>query len=146
MQQLWAVIGFTPTTFELPPNDSSSGDGDKPMEDASKFPRAGQDTKTSPADQERFCGVNNFPLEMSEDAIMKFLEEHVTRDISKDTVSIMRYKKTISAIVTAGLTSEIVTAALNNIDFPTSSNYKFKSTNHPACLNETKNDMRNLYS
>ena len=119
MKQLWAEIRFTPTSFELP--ESDDGEGDKPIADSSNFQRLAKVNKTSQEDKERYCGlrINNLPLAMTEENIMKFLTDHVASDISKDKVNIIRYKKTTSALVLAGLSSEVVSEALSNIDFTT---------------------------
>ena len=95
MKHLWAEIGFNPTSFELP--DSDDADGDKHIAEGQNFQRPVQVAKSSDLEKERYSGIriNNFPLEATEDEIVKFLKEHVTDEINKDVVNIMRYKNHI---------------------------------------------------
>ena len=122
MRELWSKIGFNPTSFELP--DIVEGEGDKPIVDMKNFQRPAPENVKTQADIDRYCGlrINNLPLSLSDEDIIKFLVEQVDTSINKEVVNIMNYKKTKSAIISAGLSSETVTKVLEKIDFTTSRN------------------------
>ena len=122
MRKIWSEIGFCPTSFELP--DSVEDEGDKPISETNSFQRPAQVIKNSEADQERYVGlkINNFPLELSDEEILTFLSDQVTKDINKESVDIVRNKKNSSVTISNGLNPDSVKDALSKIDFTASRN------------------------
>ena len=89
MKELWARINFSPTIFKLPEDNKEDEDkednmeGDRPV---NKIPEV--EKKEMPkATKERLTGlqINNFPKEIREEGVVKFLKENVKKDL--DTVN-----------------------------------------------------------
>ena len=118
MRSLWAFINFNPTSFKLPETtEDMAGGGDKPISDV-RIPKVIQ-APMSEADKGKLVGIriNNFPLEMSEEEILEFLKENVSRDIGVQNLEIIKSGRNSSVSITSGLTSEIILAAMAAIDF-----------------------------
>ena len=97
-------------------------EGDKPIVDLNTFQRPVTSNPRSHADKARYSGlrINYIPLELTDDDILKFLNKEVTTDITKESVDIIRHKKTTSASIPSGINLDIVSDALGKINFLTS--------------------------
>ena len=128
MRSLWGDIGFTPTTFELPTQDSnadakdtssSKHEGDIVIRDESNFRRQIDRPDMSDEDVQTIIGlqVRNFPPTLSDEDIVIFLAEHVDSDITLERVSLMKNDHSINAAVEAGLDGTKVIEATKEIEF-----------------------------
>ena len=84
MRDLWSNIGFTPSGFTLPQSDedqNAEGEGDKPFELTSKFKTNITRTEVREEDTEKYSGITitNFSLEVTENDILKFIAEKVSK-------------------------------------------------------------------
>ena len=123
MKELWAKINFSPTTFELPENNiddeekEDNMEGDRPVNKGKEVEK-----KEMPkAAREKLTGlqINNFPKDITDEEIVKFLKENVKADL--DTVNFeysnTEAKHNKSIYVFSGLNPEEIEAAVKKIDF-----------------------------
>jgi hypothetical protein len=88
MKKLWTEINFAPTSFELPEEteaervgEDATKSGDRPISDT-RVPAVKKTDITAEAKQ-KLTGlkINNLPLDMTEEEVVKFLKEHIKPDI-----------------------------------------------------------------
>ena len=123
MKELWTKINFSPTTFELPENNfddeekEDNMEGDRPVNKGKEVEK-----KEMPkATREKLTGlqINNFPKEITEEEIVKFLKDNVKEDL--DSVNFnytnTETKHNKSICVFSGMNQEEMKAAMERIDF-----------------------------
>ena len=104
MRTLWKEIDFDPQSFEITKleyDDLESLDnigGDRKVLDTDHFPRQQVDRPIqSDSEKEKFnvVRIRNFPLDLSDEDIVKFLKEKVDKDISEKDIKsnkLIQYK------------------------------------------------------
>ena len=137
MRKVWTEINFSPNSFELP--ESVDEARDIPIFESSTFEQI--DThqidsngknktssvtlgQTQPIEGDRYTGlkINNFPLEMTNEDVIKFINEKVSVDIPNTEIDIVRNKKSSNATISKGLDTTSITKAMECIDFLSSKN------------------------
>ena len=122
MKTVWSHIGFKPTTFELPEEEEDAGgkkEGDrlitKPAKKISNDPNLAQIG-------ENISGIkiNNFPPEISEAEVLKFVKTEIKSDLEIVNFTIHPAKsgtrKGTKVEIFSGLNKESIEAAIARID------------------------------
>ena len=124
MRKVWTEIDFSPTSFELP--DSVDEVRDIPISELSNNEQSGSDKlgQTQPIQDDRFIGlrINNFPLEMSNNDVLQFINEKLSKNIPDTNIDIVRTKKSSNVTISKGLDTTSITHIMEQIDFVSSKN------------------------
>jgi hypothetical protein len=123
MRKLWAEIDFTPTSFKLPDEvegagDADTKDGDRPVTD-DKVPVVVR-PDISDESKKKLVGlkINNLPLEITEEDVVKLLKENVKSDIESVNFEMARTaQKNTQVFIFSGLSPDDITAATKKMDF-----------------------------
>ena len=134
MRKTWSEIGFQPQSFKLP--DSVDEVHDIPISDLLHFENSAKATDQSASNagkdrvelghtqpvSENCTGVkiNNFPLEMSNDEIIGFLQNKISPQVVATDVDIVRNKKNSNATIHKGLSLQLINKVMEEIDFSNS--------------------------
>ena len=122
MKELWTRIDFSPTTFELPENLEAEEKEDNMEGDMHVNKTNEVEKKEMPkATREKLTGlkINNFPKEITEEEVVKFLKDNVKGDLDSVNFNLTntesKYNKSI--VVFSGMNPEEIEAAIEKIDF-----------------------------
>ena len=122
MRKLWAEIDFTPTSFELPDEvegtgDEDTKDGDRPVTDT-RAPAVNRPAISDEA-KEKLVGlkINNLPLEITEEEVVKLLKDRVKPDIESVNFEMTRTERNTQVVIFSGLGPDDIMAAVAKIDF-----------------------------
>ena len=122
MKKLWSEINFSPNSFELP--ESVDHEQDLPISNMTSFEIAQNDIQTSSQNGSQLCQaqpnldrciglkINNFPLEMDNDEILKFINEKIQGNISQSDIEIIRSKKNSNVTIPKGLDKKSISYAM----------------------------------
>ena len=101
MKELWTKINFVPTAFELPQKETDESDkndsaknlgGDQEIIEAATFTRNIEHPMMTEKDKEKITAVRitNFPPDIKEEEVIKFLKEEVAEVITEENIVITR--------------------------------------------------------
>ena len=120
MKELWTKIDFSPTTFELPENleaeekeDNMEGDmlvNKTNVVEKREIPRATKEKLTG-------LKINNFPSNITEEGVVKFLKENVKRDLDTVNFNLTDGRQNKNVVVFSGMNPDEIEAAMEKIDF-----------------------------
>ena len=136
MQALWKEIKFDPQSFEITKleyDDLESLDnigGDRKVLDTDHFPRQQVDRPTqSDSEKEKFnvVRIRNLPLDLSDEDIVKFLNEKVDKDINKKDIKLEKTQYSTNVFLGPGPSLEIIAKAMEVLDYKTSKNTFFEA-------------------
>ena len=123
MRELWKVINFVPTGFELPTvegGDNGDNSGEIPILDGLTFERKIERPLPDEKDKQKYDGItiSNFPPKLSDADILTFLfEKGLSKDINKNTVQLVRSDKNTKVVIHDSLDWKTVQALMENIHF-----------------------------
>ena len=131
MRTLWASIGFNPTNFQLPEkevDDTEGADnpstaslkGDQEILDAVYFKKKVEHPKLSQEEKDKITAVKvtNFPPEIKEEEILKFLQETVERSITEDIMKVTeRNERSCQVTLESGSNRDILFKAAEILDY-----------------------------
>ena len=125
MKKVWQEIGFTPTTFQLPvqvdPKETEDLklEGDTVISEEANFRRNIDRPDMKEEDIKKVIGmqIGNFPPNLTEEEIVKFLVENVDKDITMERVSFKKSEHSMNAAVENGMEGTKVIAAAKEIEF-----------------------------
>jgi hypothetical protein len=124
MRKLWTEINFAPTSFELPEEaeteevgEDVTKNGDRPISDT-RVPAVKKPEITAEA-KEKLTGlrINNLPLDMTEEEVVKFLKEHVKPGIESVNIEMSKNDRNTQVFVFSGVEPDLIVAAIAKIDF-----------------------------
>jgi hypothetical protein len=124
MRKLWAEINFTPTSFELPDEAEVDGageedtkDGDRPVTDT-RAPAVNRPAISTEAKEKLVAlKINNLPLEITEEEVVKLLKERVKPDIESVNFEMTRTERNTQVVIFSGLGPDDILAAVTKMDF-----------------------------
>ena len=104
MRNLWATIGFNPTAFQLPEREVDDSDGsqssnnlkgDQKIIDAAYLKKKIENPQLTNEEKDKITGIKitNFPLDIKEEEILKFLQKTVDGSISGEILSVTRNER-----------------------------------------------------
>ena len=125
MNRLWSEIGFSQEEFESPEleyDDLDNGDnlgGDRNILQTSYFPRKVAHPKPDKEDQEKFsmARIKNFPLNVTEDQIVTFLQTEVDKDITAKDIKTELTDHSINIILGPAPSLNTVAKAIEVLDY-----------------------------
>ena len=125
MRTIWQEIGFTPSSFELPAQADPKAsedlklEGDTAISEETSFRRNIDRPEMKDEDVKKVIGmqIRNFPPTLTEEEIVKFIVEHVDKDITMERVSFRKNEHSMNAAIENGMEGTKVIAAAKEIDF-----------------------------
>ena len=123
MRELWNIINFAPTGFELPPveedTDEDVQSGEVPILDANTFPNTVKPSMEE-KDIQKYEGItiSNFPSHLSETDVLSFMfEKGLPKDTNRDKVEIVKSERNTKVVISDSLEWATVQTLLKNIHF-----------------------------
>ena len=98
--------------------------------DTDHFPRQQVDRPTqSDSEKEKFnvVRIRNFPLDLSDEDIVKFLKEKVDKDISEKDIKSEKTQYSTNVFLGPGPSLEVIAKAMEVLDYKTSKNTFFEA-------------------
>ena len=134
MKELWNKIDFDPQTFEITEveyDDMESSDnlgGDRKVLEAVHFPRSIEPIKMDPSERAKLSvvRVNNFPHDISEEDIVKFLNKEIKEDINKSEVKAEKTKYSTNVYIGPGPSTAVLAKVIEELDYKTTSKTFFE--------------------
>ena len=134
MRTLWDKINFDPQTFEvteLEYDDLERSDnigGDRKVLNTAHFPRQVDRPKVSESDKEKFnvVRIRNFPLDISDEDIVKFLNEEVDEGISDKDVKSEKTDYSTNILLGPGPGLNVIAKAAEILDYKITSRTFFE--------------------
>ena len=133
MTTLWSQVGFDPQSFYIPEvqyDDMASLDnlgGDRKVLQTEHFPRQQFDrSNVSESDKYTTLRIRNFPLEMSDEDIVKFLQEEVNEQISISDIKSEKTQYSTNLMLGPGPKLEVIAKAMEVLDFKTTNKTFFE--------------------
>ena len=132
MRALWSLIQFDPQTFEMPEyNDLESSDnigGDRKVLETVHFPKQVDRPSTSESEKNKYnvVRVRNFPLNLSDDQIVSFLQENVDKEISVNDIISEKTNYSTNISLGPGPSLEVISKAADILDYKIASKTFFE--------------------
>ena len=126
MKILWDKIGFSPTTFKIPEKEIDTEEingenlnGDQKILDMVNFPRKIVPPTLREEEKDKISGVRitNFPLEVTEDDVLKFLRAKVDKTITPDNLVITKDHRSSIVLLSPGQDKSVIFKAKEILDF-----------------------------
>ena len=125
MHTLWDTIGFDPQTFEISDpeyDDLDSSDsigGDRKVLKTVHFPRQVDRSPISESDKFTTVRLRNFPLEICDEEIVKFLKKEVSVEISELDIKSEKTPYSTNITLGPGPNLDVIAKVIEVIDYKT---------------------------
>ena len=133
MKELWQQIGFSPTSFKIPDKEITENEdddkqnlgGDQIILNTTTFPRMNAQPSLTTPEKQRFSKVKitNFPLEMTKDEALVFMNEKVDTAIKIEDIEIEKDDRSSKIILGPGPDISVTQKAIEILDFNTTQKY-----------------------
>ena len=127
MKELWSKIGFNPQTFEITEaeyidtEDSENPGGDRKVLDTVNFPRSIDPIKMDQSEAAKFSvvRVNNFPQDISDEDVVKFISKEIEEEINISDVNFEKTKYSTNVYLGPGPSVEVLAKVIEMLDYKT---------------------------
>ena len=127
MKELWSKIGFNPQTFEISEaeyidtEDSENPGGDRKVLDTVNFPRSIDPIKMDQSEAAKFSvvRVNNFPQDISDEDVVKFISKEIEEEINISDVNFEKTKYSTNVYLGPGPSVEVLAKVIEMLDYKT---------------------------
>ena len=133
MRTLWNLIGLDPQTFEISKpeyDDLESPDsigGDRKVLEAIHFPRQVDRPSVSESDKFNTVRIRNFPLEISDEDIVKFLQEEIGEEISGSDIKTEKTQYSTNIVLGPGPSFDVIAKVAEVLDCKTMAKMFFEA-------------------